>query len=198
MLGRRLRLAAGDRSSSRFVHELDVSYNTDDMSVRFVKSSAVRPVVSMLLAIVALGIGASYVRVAKLPTVGSMLKADSKELAGRRWTIPGERGFWVSYPVRPEGSAVPGGGADITWPARKGLVPTVCRLTCLFDTSWGSPLSTIEGGSWRVDRSKYTMSGRLYLHYMPVPPRSPGSVAFRGQTYAKVGAMCVGDFTRVR
>jgi len=134
----------------------------------------------------------------KLPVLGSEGKSNVDELNGKKWTFPGESGFWISYSVNDESACGSGCSGGITWMARKGIVPTECRLFCNFDQCWGSRLSTIEGGDWNVPHNRYQMVGRIYCHYKPVQTGTPGSVLFHDQAFSKDGMACAGDFTRVR
>jgi len=150
---------------------------------------------SVALATLAAG-GCAIGLICRLPVVGSERQSNANELSGKRWTFPGEPGFWVSYPVEQVNKGHAGGGADIAWMARIGFQPTQCRMGCEFNACWGSPLSTIDGRSWMTDRTHYQMSGRLYFHYRPVPKGTPGSVTALGHAFIKDGATCAGDFTK--
>ena len=130
----------------------------------------------------------------RLPTVSSLLRSNADEVSGKKFTFPGEHGFWIAFPSHPNGFGYLNGDAEITWVARKGFMPTRCEQRPSFNYCWGNKLSTIEGGDWSVDRHRFKMIGRLYFHYKPVPPGIPGSVIVGKQPFIKDAATCAGDY----
>ena len=141
-----------------------------------------------LLALGALGLTGvcvAAVVIARLPELGSELKSNVSEIHGKRVTFPGKPGFWISYPVESTHKGEAGGSSGISWKARKGLCPTTCNFECDANQCWGSELSHIEGGNWKVDRKYYQMVGRLYFHYSPVTVGTPGSVMLNHEAFER-------------
>jgi hypothetical protein len=139
-------------------------------------------------------VAGTAVYIGRLPQLGTEFRSDVAELKGQHWTVPGDSGIWIRYPVESEFTGKSGGGAGITWMAREGFVPARCRMGCDFNACWGKPLSTIEGGNWHVSKEHYEMTGQIYYHYGLVPKGTRGSVVYQGQAYRKDAATCAGDY----
>ena len=154
----------------------------------------VRCAVAAAIAVVVLGTCVGAVLIYRLPTVGS-LWLSSEELKGKRITFSGQPGVWIAFPTDSKSLGQRGGAAEISWMARKGILPTRCSQGALFDACWGSELSTIQGGNWNVERGHYLMVGRLYVHYKPVPQGTAGAISLDGQEFCIDAATCAGDYT---
>ena len=165
--------------------------------MRFLSTHVLRCAVGTAItsAICAGGYGTYWIY--RLPVLGTEGRSKAEELQGKRWVFPGQAGFWISYPVKPEGIGYHNGGGGISWMERRGMMPVKCTQVVLFDYCWGNPLSSIEGGCWNVERSHYQMVGRLYYHYKPVPKGTRESVNIGSETFLKDGAQCAGDYSLV-
>ena len=162
------------------------------------KSRFVRYSVAASLAAIVFGacVGAGFIY--RLPPLGSERRSNAYEVSGERLTVPGESGFWIAFPTDSKRFGHPGGDAEITWLARKGILPVLCHQGPNFESCWGEKLSTIEGGNWNVDHDHYQMVGRLYFHYKPVPRGTAGSILVAEQAFSKDSATCAGDYMLVR